>query len=177
MKLIKPIRIFDMVFVWLLGIGVGCIVACGAFAAPVVFGAATQIPHLEVADSGFIMGQIFIKCGKLFNILAGIMIVYEVLTLATARIFASSMQRRAWFILGGISVIMILLFTLYYTPEIMSAQAAGETNTQEFYSMHKQSELVFQILLITLCIEAIWRGVVGSLPFNATNANIKSCCS
>ena len=49
-------------------------------------------------------------------------------------------------------MILILLFTLYYTPYILQAQQMGEESIQtlKFDAMHKQSVLVFKTLLITL---------------------------
>ena len=163
MNLYKIFRISDALYLWLLGIGIGCIVAEG-LAASVVFTISSFLPQLSTSDSGVIMGQIFVRCNGFFNILAGIIIIYEVITLLSAELFARSNQRRLWFIIGGISVIMIFLFTLYYTPFIMEAQAAGNLGTPEFDSMHKQSELVFKILMVSLSVSLIWRAIIGSTP-------------
>ncbi len=46
----------------------------------------------------------------------------------------------------------------------MEAQALGNIATPEFDSMHKQSELVFKILLVGLSVSALWRGFIGSTP-------------
>lgn len=168
MNFYKTFRVLDSVYLWLLGIGVGCIVACGMFAAPVVFKASSFIPDFSIADSGLIMGNIFLKCNAFFNVLAVVIIIYEVISLAVSKRFAHSNQRRLWFVLGGISVIMIFLFTLYYTPFIMDAQSTGNLGTPEFDSMHKQSEYAFKILLVSLSALMIWRGILGS--------NNPSCC-
>lgn len=168
MNFYKTFRVLDSVYLWLLGIGVGCIVACGMFAAPIIFKASNLIPALSVSDSGLIMGNIFLKCNAFFNILAVVIIVYEAISFSLCKAFAHSNQRRLWFVLGGISVIMIFLFTLYYTPFIMDAQSAGNLGTPEFDSMHKQSEYTFKILLVSLSALMIWRGILGS--------NNPACC-
>lgn len=160
----KSIKVFDSVYLLLLGIGVGCIVSCGMFAAPVIFRASALLPQLSIADSGLIMGHIFMKCNTFFNVLAVIILIYELATFFSAPLFAHTFQRRLWLLLGGISVMMIFLFTLYYTPYIMEAQNLKAIDTPEFESMHKQSELVFKILLVSLCTSALWRGIVGSKP-------------
>lgn len=160
--LYRAFKVLDSLYLLLLGVGVGCIVACGAFAAPVVFRASSFLPELSLSDSGLLMGQIFLKCNIYFNVLAGVILVYELATFATAPLFTHTRQRRLWLLLGGISAMMIFLFTLYYTPYIMEAQRLNATATPEFSSMHKQSELVFKILLFTLAGSALWRGIVGS---------------
>ena len=166
MNLYKIFRILDSIYGLMLGIGVGCIIAC-AFAAATIFGASSFLPQLSIGDSGLLMGKIFEKCNVYFNILAIVIIIYELATFFTARLFAYSTQRQLWLLLGGVNVILIFLFTLYYTPYIMESQALGSFGTPEFDSMHKQSEMVFKILLFTLSSSAIWRGIIGSKPFNA----------
>lgn len=160
----RVFRITDSLYLWLLGIGIGCIVACGMFVAPSVFRASSFLPHLTITDSGMLMAQIFLKCNMFLNFLAGIIIIYEAITFLTAKRFKHSIQRRAWSLIGWISVCMIALFTLYYTPSILDFQATLQTGTAEFDSMHRQSELVFKALLFALSGLMIWRGVLGSHP-------------
>lgn len=157
----KIFRVCDGVYLLLLGIGVGCIIT-SAFAAATIFSAGSYVEHLTIADSGAIMAQIFIKCNYYFNILAIVIIVYELMTFFSANAFANANQRRLWCLVGGVNVILIFLFTLYYTPFILEAQATNNLGTDAFASMHKQSEVVFKILLFTLSAHTIWRGIVGS---------------
>ncbi|MCX2716745.1 DUF4149 domain-containing protein [Helicobacter sp. MIT 21-1697] len=163
MNLPKIFRVFDSIYILLLGSGVGVIIAC-VFAAATIFKAQGFLPQLSISDSGLLMGTIFTKCNVFFNILAGVIIIYELLTFWSAQLFELSNQRRFWTLIGGINVIMIFLFTLYYTPYIMEAQNLGNIATPEFDSMHKQSELVFKILLVGLSVSALWRGFIGSTP-------------
>ena len=165
MKLYATFRMLDAIYIFLLSIGVGVII-CAAFSAAVIFQASSLVPALTLSDSGLIMGQIFLKCNYFFNFLAVVIIIYELLSSFYARFFAFAKQRRFWLLLGGINVMMIFLFTLYYTPYIMEAQALDTINTPAFNSMHKQSELVFKILLVTLSVSALWRGIIGSRPYN-----------
>ena len=162
MNLFKTFRVLDALYILLLGAGVGCIIAC-VFAAATIFKAGEFLPQLSISDSGLLMGKIFLKSNVFFNILAGVIIVYELLTFWSAQLFNFSNQRRFWALIGGINVIMIFLFTLYYTPYIMEAQALGNIATPEFDSMHKQSELVFKILLVGLSVSALWRGFMPLL--------------
>lgn len=135
-----------MVYLLLIGLALGAIIA-SAFSAPVIFRAASFVEGLEITlfQSSVLMTQIFIKLNILLNILAVFIIIYEVI------IFKTTRQKIAP-LLGFISVILILLFTLYYTPYILQAQQMGEESIQtlKFDAMHKQSVLVFKTLLITL---------------------------
>ena len=135
-----------MVYLLLIGLAMGAIIA-SAFSAPVIVRAASFVEGLEITlfQSGVLMTQIFIKLNILLNILAVFIIIYEVI------IFKTTRQKIAP-LLGFISVILILLFTLYYTPYILQAQQMGEESIQtlKFDAMHKQSVLVFKTLLITL---------------------------
>ena len=160
MKIYKVFQTLDVIYIFLLSIGVGCII-CAGFSAATIFQAANFVPDFTMSDSGLIMGLIFIKCNDLFN--------FEILSSLYARHFTHTKQRQFLLLLGGINVIMIFLFTLYYTPYIMEAQALNTIDTEAFDSMHKQSELVFKILLITLSISALWRGIIGTHP-RYTNA-------
>ncbi len=108
MKLYKTFRILDSVYGLMLGIGVGCIVAC-AFAAATIFGASSFLPELSIGDSGLLMGKIFEKCNVYFNVLALVIIIYELATFFTARLFSNSTQRQLWLLLGGINVILCLI--------------------------------------------------------------------
>lgn len=160
--LYKTFRTLDSVYLWLLGIGVGCIVAFGMFAAPIIFRASSFLPHISIENSGVLMAQIFLKGNIFFNFLACVIIIYELVSLFAARYFAHSIQRYLWAILGGVNVCLIALFTLYYTPSILDSHM--QTNMTDFDTLHKQSEFVFKALLIGLSALMIWRGVVGSHP-------------
>lgn len=158
--LYKTFRILDSIYLWLLGIGVGCIVALGMFAAPIIFRASSFLPHISVEHSGVLMAQIFLKCNAFFNFLACVIIVYELVSLLRARFFTHSIQRYLWTILGGINVCLIALFTLYYTPSILDSHL--QTNMTDFDTLHKQSEFVFKALFVGLSALMIWRGVLGN---------------
>lgn len=162
-KLSQTFHTLDAIYILLLSIGVGCIMT-SAFAASVIFKASSFVPHLSISDSGAIMGQIFLKCNSYFNFLAIAIIIYEIASFLFVRHFANSKQRRFWLLLGGINVILIFLFTLYYTPYILDAQHSELVGSAAFESMHKQSEMVFKILLFSLSIAALWRGILTTRP-------------
>ena len=67
--MVKFFRIADVFYLLLLGIGIGGIIACGAFAAPVVFKIESFLPHITQYESGMIMGRIFMRLNVYLQIL------------------------------------------------------------------------------------------------------------
>ncbi|MCI7047582.1 MULTISPECIES: DUF4149 domain-containing protein [Helicobacter] len=139
---------FSALYLLFIALSIGLILA-SAFSASVVFRGASLAEGLDITlfQSGILMTQIFIKVNFLLNILALLILIYELITLQTTR-------QKFIPLLGFINAILILLFTLYYTPYIIEAQTIGESaiETLEFNQMHQQSELVFKTLLITLIL-------------------------
>lgn len=145
---------FFTFYMLLIGVSLGAIVAAGAFSAPVIFRAIHFVPTLDITifESGLLMTEIFKKLNVILNILALYMLVYEILSL---RISGKKLAP----LLGFVSIILIGLFTLYYTPYIIHAQTLGESGiqTSAFDSMHMQSVYVFKALMVTLCLLFIAR--------------------
>ncbi|MGX3098536.1 DUF4149 domain-containing protein [Helicobacter sp. 23-1046] len=140
----KIVRFLDSLYLLLLGIGVGAIIAC-IFSAPTLFRAG-EILTLPITkeQSGVLMGRIFENLNIVLFIVAGGIIVFEFIV--------AKMLRNSSIVIvlsAGISLIMIFLFALYYTPYILSAPDA---QSPEFQSMHTQSVVVFDILLVSLCV-------------------------
>ena len=138
-------RGIDSAYLLLLGVCVGVMVACGAMSAPVIFqaGAILDMP-ITRDQSGILMGLIFQKLSHLLYIVGMVIFVFE---LFAARLFRTS--GIVIMLSAGVSIIMILLFNLYYTPYILSAP---DSNSTEFESMHFQSVVVFKILTISLAV-------------------------
>lgn len=142
---IKP-TILTLYFL-LIGTGFGAVIVSGAFVAPSIFGAAAIVSDLEITllQSGILMTSIFVKVNFLLNILAFCIIFFEILNF---RINSAKIAP----IFGLLSVILIFLFTLYYTPIILKAQSIGEKGIQTvlFHMAHKYSVIVFKVLIFTL---------------------------
>lgn len=144
-------------YLWILGIAIGTIIALGVLVAPVIFKAALYLPELPLTkfQSGILMTQIFVKSTYILNFTAVAILVYEFAS------FKLGYTRPLFWLFGGISLMAILLFTLYYTPYIIEAQNLGAEATQSpaFASMHAQSEWVFKILLFSLSALFITRAL------------------
>ena len=147
---------FLALYLLLIGITLGAIIACGAFSAPSIFRAPAIVPNLEmtVFQSGLLMTSIFIKLNFLLNLVALFILCYEILS------FRVSNARIAP-LLGLFSIIFIFLFTFYYTPYIVYAQNLGEEAIANltFDSMHTQSVYVFKALMVSLALLFIVRAL------------------
>ena len=135
-------RGIDSAYLLLLGVCVGAMVACGMMSAPIIFraGEILSIP-ISVEQSGILMGLIFQKLSILLYIVGIIIFVFE---LFAARLFRTSGV--LVMLSAGVSIMMILLFNLYYMPYILNAT---DTQAPEFESMHTQSVIVFKILVVS----------------------------
>ena len=155
MKLLFKLKTyFYALYMFLIAVAVGALVACGAFSAPSIFRAANIVDGLDISilQSGILMTSIFVKLNVLLNIVAIFVIIYEILALRVYKdIFAT--------ILGFISVVLIFLFTMYYTPYMLESQLLGESGitNSAFNNMHNQSVLVFKVLMVTLSVLFIYR--------------------
>lgn len=144
-------------YIWILGLSIGAIFASGAFSASVLFYAEDFGVNLSRFEAGILMSEIFSRLNVFLLIVAGIITFYEILYLRLSS--SSRIQRSILFLSGGIGVLCICLFSLYYAPYIIKAQKLGEsaTQTSDFLSMHTQSEWVFQILFFALSINLVYR--------------------
>ncbi|RDU57513.1 DUF4149 domain-containing protein [Helicobacter sp. MIT 99-5507] len=144
-------------YIWILGITIGALLASGAFVANVIFNASFFGVELSKFQSGILMTQIFLKLNILLIVVAFIIAIFETFTLRLGD--NKKIIKIILFISGAISVICILLFSLYYTPFIVEQQQLGLNATQssEFISMHAQSEFVANVLFFCLSINVLFR--------------------
>ncbi len=154
----KKSLFISIAYLLIIGVGIGAIMATGAISAPVIFNSDSIIPELGITkfDMGQIMSAIFSRLNIFLNIIAIIILVYELLNF-------NLNNKKDYFALfiNAINVILIFLFTFYYTGAILAAQAQGAaaTATPEFDSLHHQSELVFKTLLIMLSVSFVWNAI------------------
>ena len=122
----------------------------GIFVAPVIFHAndylhANLLSHYQM---GLLMSAIFVKSNYFLNFIALCIIVregYAYKTFDRDKIVIPS---------AATAVLMIFLFTLYYTKQILAFQAAGESAVESvtFQNIHKASELDFMLLALSLTL-------------------------
>lgn len=159
----KKIPLISIAYLLCIGICIGAIITTGVISAPIVFRMDSIIPELGATkfDMGIVMGMVFQRLNYVLNAMAFIIVVYELLNFGRG-------NRKDYFalVIGGINIVLIFAFTLYYTRAILSAQSQGAAAiaTPEFDSLHTQSEQVFKILLVTFIISFIWNAIKISRP-------------
>lgn len=152
--MVKYLRLVDSFYLLLLGVGIGGIIACGAFAAPVVFGIHDFMPMITQSDSGIIMGKIFMRLNAYLVFLMIIIGLYEGFGFLSNVKKINLVYTKFWLLLGVCSIILIALFAFYYTPFILDSKNLFSEN---FDAMHKQSVWVFKALMFCLSVLFIWR--------------------
>ena len=155
------VRSVMCVYLVLLGMAIGVEIAAGAFIAPVIF-----FPQKYLGDgvlshfqSGILMTQVFLKMNLFIGFITLFSVIYEV------QVWMS--HKRSDIVALSFSLIMALmtgLFLFYYTPFIVQAQQLGalETATEAFSKMHKESEWVMKILMVSqfgLFLRRAWLGL------------------
>lgn len=142
--------IIDVTYLLTIGMTVGAVLILGAFVAAVVFHSEVylSIPLLSRYEEGKIMGEIFRRFTYWSYIMAAIIVGYEI-----ARFKAMQIDRISIMAALG-SVGTLLLFSGVYSPKMLEFQQLGEVAmmNNSFESLHKASEIDFQILLVTLLV-------------------------
>ncbi|GMB96528.1 DUF4149 domain-containing protein [Helicobacter sp. NHP22-001] len=143
------LRLWRVLVLLALGVGVGMVLFSGACVAPVIF----KTPGiLDQHHAGVLMGRIFVKGNYLLNALACVLILDALV------LWAVHKSGLLFFHLVGVA--LIGLFSFYYTPYILNAQAINATTTPEFATVHAHSETLFKALLTLLLISFVWRALL-----------------
>lgn len=133
----------------ILGIALGSSFALAAFVAPVIFNSDLALSQqiLTRFQEGLIMTAVFKKYSVLLNITVIVILLMEGLQIAVYK-------KRDYLQLGIAFVVLVssLLFTVYFTPAIIQAQASGPgiTQSEAFQAMHQASVLDFSFILVSL---------------------------
>lgn len=113
----------------------------GIVVAPIIFFPSEIIGDgiLSHLESGLLMTQVFVKFNYLLLFVSFFNIFYEIFTnkLASFRV-----------ILSFLIVILALIFVFYYTQNVLNMQELGITNSDEFNTNHKQSEILFKVMVV-----------------------------
>ncbi|MWV62256.1 DUF4149 domain-containing protein [Helicobacter saguini] len=151
----KFFRVTEPLYLLFLGIGVGAIIACGAFAAPVVFNMSKILgmDSIGTYEGGIVMGQIFVRLGGYLQFLLIIICIYEIVSFLLLR--KNEKYSIFWLILGIVSVVCIALFVWYYMPFLLNSENLSDK--EHFDKLHTQSRHVSQILMCSLSVLFVWR--------------------
>lgn len=100
-------------------------------------------------QEGLLMTDIIKRYCYLLNITVGIVLVRE-----GVRLFVFKKKVYLQFLSACVVTVTGLLFTCYFTPEIIQAQSGGPsvTATETFQSLHQASVTDFSFLLVGLAV-------------------------
>lgn len=126
-----------------LGLTLGAGLLAGIVVAPTIFNSELLLGSelLSQFQEGLLMTQVFKSLTYLVNFMVLFVIIYEVIKW-------KSFESDKWTTMATFLVVASgLLFTSYYTPDIIQMQMAGEamTQTPAFENTHKGSELDFKL--------------------------------
>lgn len=141
----------NSLYLLILGASIGAILgstfsAASIFSAPQILDSANAaLDGLSTFHSGLIMSQIFVKTNFLLLFCSAFIVLFEIYSCAKEKALLSP-------ILGVISIAAILIFALYFSPNIIEAQNLGAQGTQseEFNSLHEGSVIAYKIALFAL---------------------------
>ncbi len=146
----KIMRWIDTLYLMILGVTLGLVLTLGAIVAPVIFHANDYLGSalLSHYQMGLLMSAIFVKANVVLNSVAVVIIVRE------AYDYKLFIRDKIVIPAAGTAVLMIFLFTLYYTKQILTMQALGEAATlsEKFATVHKGSEIDFGLLALSLIL-------------------------
>jgi len=142
-------KYIDIAYLLAIGATIGLVLGLGIIVAPVVFHAdiytGVELTHYQM---GLVMTEIFLRSNYWLNIVAISIILYE------GYEYKSFRRDRLALPSAATAVLMIFLFTLYYTKAIVAYQRMGESvvNDPTFEALHKGSEIDFMLLALSLVL-------------------------
>lgn len=142
--------IINILYLIVLAMSAGAVLALGAFVAPVVFNADVLFNLLQIGryEEGLIMAEIFRRFSYWLYFSLFFIVMYELY------LFKIMQRDRVAFLSASVAAFCIALFNGVYTPKILQMQSQGQEAmlTPEFESLHKASELDFKVLFVALLV-------------------------
>jgi len=143
-------RIAEALYLLVLASTFGAILVLGIFTAGTVFNSEISLGEelLSHYQEGLIMTTIFLKFHSWLYFLIVSIVLFESYNY-------KSMARDNTIIMSSFVVIATsLLFTDFYTPQILELQSLGEdvTSSEIFHKVHLGSEIDFKILAVALLV-------------------------
>lgn len=144
-------RLVNIFYNLILGIALGSSFALAAFVTPVIFNSDLFLGKqiLTRFQEGLIMTEVFKKYSILLNITVVVILLIEGIQIAVYK-------KRDYLQLGIAFVVLVssLLFTGYFTPAIIHAQASGPgiIKSEAFQALHQASVIDFSFILVSLFV-------------------------
>ena len=141
----KYVEIF---YILLLASTFGISIFVGAVIAPTIFGSELVFADevLSKFQEGLLMTAIFIKFNYLLNFVAISILLFE------SYFYKNGNRNNFTLSIIFIFLSTVLLFTNYYTPQILEMQSMEITEGKIFDNLHFASELDFKIFSLALLI-------------------------
>ena len=144
-------RAIFSIYIFIIAALIGIELSLGALVAPVVFFPQQIIGEgvLSHFQSGQLMSEIFARYGGILIAVSIICLVFEMINFNNNK-SQSFRLRLSTLMLTLINIILALLFVLYFTDYVISAQkiGAGATMTPEFAQIHAASEWCMKLIIV-----------------------------
>jgi len=147
---INFLRFLEAFYTLFLSATVGAILIVGAFTAPSIF----TSEFLTHNESGLLMTGIFLKFNYWLYFLILLIVGFE------GYRYKNGKRDRTVLLSGFLVISSSLLFTDFYTPQILELLSLNQTKTELFQNVHFASELDFKILFLSLAVlsfRRIWK--------------------
>jgi hypothetical protein len=145
----KHIGVF---YVFVLLVTLGAVLSSGIFVASTIFNSEAVFGEVLLShfEEGLLMTKVFLKLNLLIHLCIFVILAVELYR------FKSFDRDNVLLIAMIVAVFSGLLFTQYYTPDILAMQAQGAQATQSaaFDAVHKGSEFAFKLFALALAVLA-----------------------
>ncbi|MFO7761048.1 MAG: DUF4149 domain-containing protein [Thermodesulfobacteriota bacterium] len=144
-------KLVSTVYNLILGVALGSTFALAAFVAPVIFNSDLALGRniLSRFQEGLVMIEIFKRYCNLLNLTVVIVLLMEGIKFTVYR-------NRDYLRLGAAIVVLVssALFTFYFTPEIIQAQANSPDvkSSEVFQTLHRASVIDFSFIMVSLAV-------------------------
>ena len=144
-------RAIFSIYIFIIAALIGIELSLGALVAPVVFFPQQIIGEgvLSHFQSGKLMSEIFVKYGGILIAVSVICLVFEMINFNNNK-SQSFRLRLSTLMLTLVNIILALLFVLYFTDYVISAQKIGAeaTMTPEFAQIHAASKWCMKLIIV-----------------------------
>lgn len=153
MKTINWKKIATVAYIVLLLITLGAVLSSGIFVASTIFNSPDYLGEVVLTrfQEGLLMTEIFIRLNGLIHLCIAAILVVE--------LYRFKSFDRDYILLTALIVAVFsgLLFTQYYTPDILAMQALGAeaTQTLAFDAVHKGSEIAFKLFAVAILVVGV----------------------
>jgi len=140
-------------YIVILFITLGAVLCSGIFVASTIFNSKDFLNEAVLTrfQEGLLMTEVFLKLNGLIHLCIAAILLVE--------LYRFKSFDRDYILLAAafVAVFSGLLFTQYYTPDILAMQALGPqaTQTAAFDAVHKGSEIAFKLFAVAILVVGV----------------------